>query len=220
MSWLLLNASNCTPCALTPEAMVTIPASLPHYGKELGQGNGLNHCCRSECIVPGPTHSYQNHGLLVPMVKTNTGAMAFRSCAPSLWNNLTLGVRPFSYLNCNLQETSQNTSLWLGLSPHAHQHAWWPVDVMELLRRLYCWTLIRMSRHWAWLCQGYWRYRNLFDWLIDWWTFFALCMCLKHILSSLHCCCCWCYDQSPWIIYMHTSGWPMNSQQMGQLHLS
>ena len=30
----------------------------------------------------------------------------------------------------------------------------------------FCWTLIRLSRHWACLCQGYWLYRNLIDWLI------------------------------------------------------
>ena len=29
-----------------------------------------------------------------------------------------------------------------------------------------CWTLIWLSRHWAWLCQGYWCYRSLIDWLI------------------------------------------------------
>ena len=31
-----------------------------------------------------------------------------------------------------------------------------------------CWTLIWLSRHWAWLRRGYWRYRSLIDWLIDW----------------------------------------------------
>ena len=31
--------------------------------------------------------------LLVPRIKTNTGARAFSSCAPSLWNNLPLSVR-------------------------------------------------------------------------------------------------------------------------------
>ena len=44
----------------------------------------------------------------------------------------------------------------------------WPVDVTELFPRICCWTLIRLSRHWAWLCWGYWRYRSLIDWLIDW----------------------------------------------------
>ena len=31
--------------------------------------------------------------LLVPRIRTNTGARAFSSCAPSLWNNLPLSVR-------------------------------------------------------------------------------------------------------------------------------
>ena len=52
--------------------------------------------------------------------------------------------------------------------PHRHQYAQWPVDVVELLHRFCCWALIWMSRHWAWLRRGYWRYRNLVGWLIDW----------------------------------------------------
>ena len=51
--------------------------------------------------------------------------------------------------------------------PRRHRHARWPVDVVELLPRFRCWALIWMSRHWAWLRRGYWRYRNLVDWLID-----------------------------------------------------
>ena len=42
------------------------------------------------------------------------------------------------------------------------------VDVVELFLRIFCWTLIRLLHHWAWLCRGYWRYRNLIDWFIDW----------------------------------------------------
>ena len=36
--------------------------------------------------------SNNNDSLSVPRVKTNTGARAFHSCAPSLWNNLPLSV--------------------------------------------------------------------------------------------------------------------------------
>ena len=36
----------------------------------------------------------------------------------------------------------------------------------ELFPRFCCWILIWLSRHWAWLCRGYWRYRSLIDWLI------------------------------------------------------
>ena len=32
------------------------------------------------------------------------------------------------------------------------------------------WTLIWVSRHWAWLRWGYWRYKSLIDWLIDWFS--------------------------------------------------
>ena len=55
------------------------------------------------------------------------------------------------------------SSTWL--FPHRYWHARWTVDVMELFLQFCCWTLIRLSRHWAWLCRGYWRYRN---WLINW----------------------------------------------------
>ena len=55
--------------------------------------------------------------LPVPRGKTNnTGARTFHSCATSLWNTLPLSVRS-AIFSCYLQETSQDTSLWLGLSP-------------------------------------------------------------------------------------------------------
>ena len=56
------------------------------------------------------------------------------------------------------------------LFPHRHQHAWWPVDVMELFLQFGCWTPIRLSHHWAWLHQGF---GGIEIWLIDW--FFRLC---------------------------------------------
>ena len=51
-------------------------------------------------------------------------------------------------------------------SSHRYRHSPWPVDVTELFPRFCCWTLIWLLRHWAWLCQGYWRYRCLIDWFI------------------------------------------------------
>ena len=48
--------------------------------------------------------------------------------------------------------------------PHRYRHSTWP----DLFPRFGCWTLIQLSRHRAWLCRGYWRYKSLFDWLIDW----------------------------------------------------
>ena len=61
-------------------------------------------------------------------------------------------------------------NIWRHLSliwpfPHRYRHSPWPVDVTELFPRFCCWTLIWLSRHWAWLRRGYWRYRS---WLIDW----------------------------------------------------
>ena len=47
-------------------------------------------------VTSPPSRSLRsNRGitLLVPRIKTNTGARAFSSCAPSLWNNLPLSVR-------------------------------------------------------------------------------------------------------------------------------
>ena len=49
---------------------------------------------------------------------------------------------------------------------HRYRHSPWPVDVTELFPRFCCWTLIWLSRHWAWPRQGYWRYRGLIDWLV------------------------------------------------------
>ena len=52
--------------------------------------------------------------------------------------------------------------------PHRYLHSPWPVDVTELFHRVCCWTLIWLSRHWAWLCRGCWHHRSLIDWLIGW----------------------------------------------------
>ena len=57
-----------------------------------------------------------------------------------------------------------------------HQHTCWPVDATELFHRFCYWTPIHLLCHWAWLLWGYWCYRNLIDWLIDWlklsWNFY------------------------------------------------
>ena len=49
--------------------------------------------------------------------------------------------------------------------PCRHGCALLPFDVTERLQRLRIWTPIWLLRHWAWLRRGYWRYRNLIDWL-------------------------------------------------------
>ena len=52
-------------------------------------------------------------------------------------------------------------------APHSHQHTRWPVDVMELLDRFCCWTRIWLDAPLSLARTGYWRYRNLIDWLIN-----------------------------------------------------
>ena len=65
-----------------------------------------------------PSHSLRSNkgiSLLVPRVKTNSGARAFRSCAPfSLEQPAT--VCPFNRFTCCLQETSEDTSVSPSLS--------------------------------------------------------------------------------------------------------
>ena len=61
-----------------------------------------------------PSHSLRSNydnSLSVPRVMTNTGPRTFHSLEqpPS--------VCPFSHFSCCLQETPEDTSLWLGLSP-------------------------------------------------------------------------------------------------------
>ena len=51
---------------------------------------------RSLIAISLPSRSLRsNRGIIlsIPRIKTNTGARAFSSCAPSLWNNLLLSVR-------------------------------------------------------------------------------------------------------------------------------
>ena len=94
--------------------------------------------------------------LSVPRVKTNTGARAFHSLEKSC---RCLSIQPFQLL------PSRDT-LDLG-----HRHTWCHgccagVDATELFHRFCSWTLIRLSRHWAWPRRVYWRYRSLIDWFL------------------------------------------------------
>ena len=55
---------------------------------------------RSLIAISLPSRSLRSNSgitLLVSRVKTNTGAGAFSSCAPSLWNNLPLSVRSATF---------------------------------------------------------------------------------------------------------------------------
>ena len=108
-----------------------------------------------------------NKGISVSVsrVKTSTEATAFHSCAPSLGTtSRCLSVQPFQLL------PSRNIWRHISLTWPFHQrnqHTQWPVDVTELFLWFCCWTLVQLLRHWAWLCWGYWCFRNLIDWLID-----------------------------------------------------
>ena len=90
-----------------------------------------------------------------------------------------LSIQPFQLL------PSRNIWSYISLTwpfLHRHQHAWWPVDVMERFLPFCCWTLIRLSCHWAWLRQGHWHYRNLIDWLcgLTTWNVISLFVLLRY----------------------------------------
>ena len=102
--------------------------------------------------------------LSIPRTKTNTGARAFSSCAPSLWNNLPLSVR--SATSVAIFRRRLKTYLFNLAFPRRHQCAQLPVDVTERLQQPRIWTPIWLLRHWAWLWWGYGRYKNLIDWYI------------------------------------------------------
>ena len=56
------------------------------------------HSMLAASIPSRSLRSINDHILSVHRVKTNTGARAFHSCAPSLWNNLPLSVQFTCYL--------------------------------------------------------------------------------------------------------------------------
>ena len=141
------------------------------------QSNFYTRCARQTLCEKPPVHlhsmlvasipsrslrSNNDDSLSVPRVKTNTGARAFHSCAPSLWNNLPLSVHLASAL-ATFKKYLKTSLIWP--FPHRYRHSLWPVDVAELFPQFCCWTLFWLSRYWAWLCLGYLRYRSLIDWL-------------------------------------------------------
>ena len=54
------------------------------------------HSMMAASIASHSLRSNNDNSLSVPRVKTNTGARAFHSCGPSLWNNLPLSVHSAS----------------------------------------------------------------------------------------------------------------------------
>ena len=96
------------------------------------------------------------------------------------------------------------------------------------------------SRHWAWLCQGYWRYRSLIDWL-EWfhismvwpsyncgndfltftWPSDSLCKSWSDIDVTFtwpwylyDCTWPWCDLKSPWCCRPTTMVWYMDSKMI------
>ena len=125
----------------------------------------------SMLVTSLPSHSLRSNNrisLSVLRVKTNTEAWGFSVLCPIPLEQPPT-VCPCSAISTEIFRKHLNTciSLTWPVPPCGHQHTWWPVDVIELLCWFCCWSLIQLSRHWAWLCQGYWHYRNLIDRLID-----------------------------------------------------
>ena len=109
--------------------------------------------------------SNNDNSLSVPRVKTKLVLELF-TLVPRLFGTTSrcLSIQPLQLL--------PSRNIWRHISliwpfPHRYRHSPWPVDVTELFPRFCCWTLIWLSRHWAWLRQAYWRYRSLINWLID-----------------------------------------------------
>ena len=87
---------------------------------------------RSLIAISLPSRSLRsNRGitLSIPRIKTNTGSRAFSSCAPSLWNNLSLSVRSATSV-ATFRRPLKTYLLDLAF-PHTHRYAQWPVDVTE-----------------------------------------------------------------------------------------
>ena len=84
----------------------------------------------------------RNHSVL--RIRTNTGARAFSSCAPSLWNNLPLSVHSATFrrrLKTYLFDLASPPP------PRRHRCAQRPVDVTERLQWLCIWTPFCLLRH-------------------------------------------------------------------------
>ena len=104
--------------------------------------------------------------LSVPRNRTNTGARAFSSCAPSLWNNFPLSFRLATSV-ATFRRRLKISLFALAFPPltPACPTACWCYGIASMTSHLN--TDLALFRHWAWLRRGYWRYRNLIDWLIE-----------------------------------------------------
>ena len=77
---------------------------------------GYLHAMLAASLPSSTLRSNKGISLSDPRVKTITGARAFHSCAQSLCNSLLLSLLSDNF-SCYLQGTSEDTSLWLCLSP-------------------------------------------------------------------------------------------------------
>ena len=62
---------------------------------------------------------------------------------------------------------SQNIPFQLGSPILPRRHRCGLLMLQNILQRLCIWTPMWLLCHWAWLCRGYWRYKNLIDWLME-----------------------------------------------------
>ena len=94
---------------------------------------------RSLIAISLPSRSLRsNRGitLSIPRIKTNTGARAFSSCVPSLWNNLPLSVRSATSVATFRRRLKTYLFDLTSPPPRRHRCALLPVDVTERLQRL------------------------------------------------------------------------------------
>ena len=77
-----------------------------------------------------------------------------------------LSIRPFQLL--------PSRNIWRRISLtwpflHRHQRVDGPLTLWNCFTGFAVEYWFGCRGHWAWLCRRYWCYRNLSDWLIDWW---------------------------------------------------
>ena len=108
----------------------------------------------------------------------------------TLWNNLPLSV--YSAISFATFKKHLKTHLldlaFHPLTPACPITRWCYGTVSSICY----WTLIRLSRHWAWLCWGYWRYRNLIDWCISSVVTIIQCRIISYVFvlgANLHIVC-------------------------------
>ena len=94
---------------------------------------------RSLIATSLPSRSLRSNRVItlsIPRKKTNTGARAFSSCAPSFWNNLPLSVRSATSV-ATFRRRLKTYLFDLASPPRRHRCALLlPVDVTERLQRL------------------------------------------------------------------------------------